>query len=86
LKRELEEELGIHATIGEEVARIRHAYASGSAVELRFHKVPTFAGEIENRIFKQVIWAKLKELPEYDFLEADVALVKRLARGELLGS
>ena len=86
LKRELEEELGISATIGEEVAHLRHVYPNGSAVELRFYEVPAFAGEIENRIFKQVIWAKPKELPEYDFLEADVALVKRLASGELLGS
>ncbi len=30
LRRELEEELGIDATIGDEVARIRHEYKSGS--------------------------------------------------------
>ena len=86
LRRELEEELGIRATIGDEVARIRHHYASGSSVELRFYEVPAFAGEIENRIFKQVVWAEPKDLPRYDFLEADVALVKQLARGELLVS
>ena len=86
LKRELEEELGIHATVGEEVARLRHVYPNGSAVELRFYEVPAFVGEIENRIFKQVIWAEPKDLPRYDFLEADVVLVKQLARGELLAS
>ncbi len=85
LKRELEEELGIEATIGEEVARIRHQYASGSAVELRFYLVPSFIGEVENRIFKQVVWAPTRDLPSFDFLEADIALVKQLARGELLG-
>jgi 8-oxo-dGTP diphosphatase len=84
LKRELEEELGIDATIGQEVTRVRHAYPNGSAVELTFYEVPAFAGEMENRIFEQVIWAKATELPEYDFLEADIALVKRLASGELL--
>jgi 8-oxo-dGTP diphosphatase len=85
LKRELEEELGIEATISEEVARIRHQYASGSAVELRFYLVPSFIGEIENRIFKQVVWVPTRDLPGFDFLEADIALVNQLARGELLG-
>jgi 8-oxo-dGTP diphosphatase len=85
LKRELEEELGIEATISEEVARIRHEYASGSAVELRFYLVPSFIGEIENRIFKQVAWVPTRDLPSFDFLEADIALVNQLARGELLG-
>src|SRR3954464_6212826 len=84
LNRELDEELGIDATIGEEVARIRHHYATGASVELRFYIVPTFEGEIENRIFKQVIWAAPGELPKYDFLEADVELVNKLASGKLL--
>src|SRR4051795_4612172 len=44
LKRELEEELGIDATIGEEVERIRHQYANGSSVELRFYIVQEFKG------------------------------------------
>lgn len=84
LKRELEEELGIAAEVGDEVARIRHRYSTGSVVELRFFLVPTFTGEVENRIFKQVVWTTLRELPEYDFLEADIGLVKQLASGELL--
>ena len=39
LRRELEEELGIDAKIGEEVARIQHKYQNGGAVELRFYVV-----------------------------------------------
>jgi mutator protein MutT len=31
LRRELEEELGIHATIGDELARIQHEYPNGGA-------------------------------------------------------
>src|SRR4249920_342439 len=46
LRRELEEELGIDATIGDEVARIRHEYKSGSSVELRFFVVREYHGEI----------------------------------------
>src|SRR5713101_6636832 len=37
LRRELDEELGIAAVIGNEVKRIRHRYPNGSAVELRFY-------------------------------------------------
>jgi 8-oxo-dGTP diphosphatase len=84
MRRELEEELGIDAVVGDEVARFRHEYPNGSAVELRFYDVRKYAGEIENRIFKDVRWAKPTELPSYDFLEADQKLVQNLATGKLI--
>lgn len=83
LRRELEEELGIDAAIGDEVVRIRHTYPNGGAVELRFYMVKAFQGEIENRIFKDVRWVGRKELPDYDFLEADAGLVKDIAAGKI---
>ena len=83
LRRELEEELGINATIGDEVARIRHEYKSGSAVELQFYAVREYKGELENRIFKDMRWAKPSELPSLDFLEADQQLVRDLAEGRI---
>jgi len=83
LHRELEEELGIDATIGDEVARIRHDYKSGNSVELRFFAVREYRGEIENRIFKDLQWATPAELPSFDFLEADLQLVSDLATGRL---
>jgi 8-oxo-dGTP diphosphatase len=86
LRRELEEELGIDAQIGEEVARIRHDYKNGGSVELRFYVVNEYTGEMENRIFKDVRWAKRSELPKYDFLEADLELVKDLATGKIAPS
>src|SRR3954469_17903692 len=54
LRRELEEELGIEAEIGDEVARIRHDYNDAVSVELRFFLVRSFQRELENRIFKQI--------------------------------
>ena len=83
MRRELEEELGIDAVVGDEVARFRHEYPNGSAVELRFYDVREYSGEIENRIFKDVRWVKPTELPPYDFLEADRKLVQDLAAGKL---
>jgi 8-oxo-dGTP diphosphatase len=84
LRRELEEELGIDATVGDEVARIKHEYRSGNSVELRFFVVQEFRGELENRIFRDMQWAERSELPAFDFLEADVKLVSDLAAGKLL--
>ena len=83
LRRELNEELGIDATIAEEVARIRHEYKNGSAVELAFYAVREYKGEIENRIFKDMRWAVRAELPSFDFLEADLQLVRELAEGKI---
>jgi 8-oxo-dGTP diphosphatase len=84
MRRELEEELGILANVGAEVARIVHEYPGGGAVELRFYEVRDYQGEIENRIFREIRWVKRKELGKLDFLEADLGLVKDLAAGKIL--
>jgi 8-oxo-dGTP diphosphatase len=84
LARELDEELGIQAVIGPHVTHIRHNYRHGGAVDLQFYAVHEFSKEIENRIFQQVRWVKLEELPSYDFLAADRGLIRDLAAGKLL--
>ena len=84
LRRELEEELGILAAVGDEVKRIQHEYPNGGMVELRFFVVREFQREIENRIFRDIQWAAPKDLPTYDFLEADLTLVRDLAAGKLI--
>ena len=84
LRRELDEELGIVANIGDELARIQHEYPNGGMVELRFYVVRDYQGELENRIFRDIQWATPSELPKFDFLEADLTLVNDLAAGKLL--
>jgi 8-oxo-dGTP diphosphatase len=84
LARELNEELGIHATVGHRVTRIRHNYRHGGAVDLQFFAVKDFTSDIENRIYHQVRWVKLEDLPGYDFLAADRGLIRDLAAGKLL--
>jgi 8-oxo-dGTP diphosphatase len=84
LRRELDEELGIAAAVGDELARIQHEYPNHSMVELRFFIVREYQGELENRIFRDMQWAEPKDLPNYDFLEADRTLVRDLAAGKLL--
>jgi 8-oxo-dGTP diphosphatase len=84
LARELDEELGIKAVIGRRVARIRHKYRNGGAIDLQFFVVREFDGALENRIFNDVRWAPLTELPGYDFLAADLGLIRDLSEGKLL--
>ncbi len=83
LRRELNEELGIHAEIGSAVARIRHNYRNGGAVDLQFFAVRHFSGELDNRIFQQMLWSSFGDLPHYDFLSADLGLIRDLADGTL---
>ena len=86
LRRELNEELGIAATIGEEIATLQHRYQNGNSVELHFLLVREFSGELENRIFEEVRWADAADLPKYDFLDADRELIRDLASGKLLST
>lgn len=84
LHRELEEELGIKAEIGREVARILHTYQNGNSVNLHFYAIDRYENELENRIFREIRWVKRIDLPTLDFLDADKQLVRQLAAGELL--
>jgi 8-oxo-dGTP diphosphatase len=84
LHRELEEELGIDADVGKLVVHTLHTYRSGGSIDLQFFLVTGFRNEIRNLIFKDVRWASLGDLPAYDFLAADRALIRDLAAGKLL--
>lgn len=80
LARELEEELGIRATIGREVARYEFAYPGKKPITLLFLHVTAFEGEPVNRVFGEIAWSRFAELPNFDFLEGDIAFVRRIAR------
>ncbi len=83
LERELEEELGVRARIGDEVYRTRHRYAEHSAeLELIFFAA-AISEEPRSLAFEQLLWAEPAALPQLDFLPADQELVRRLASGAL---
>jgi 8-oxo-dGTP diphosphatase len=84
LTRELDEELGIAAVIGPRVAQIRHRYRNGGTIDLQFFTVRQFTGELDNRIFNDMQWAPLSTLPTFDFLSADLGLIRDLSEGKLL--
>ncbi len=81
LVRELAEELAIRVDAKdlELIESVRHRYPSGLEVELHFFRVRAFAGEPANRAFEKIVWAEGSRLPSFDFLEADRALLARLA-------
>src|ERR1700733_783290 len=84
LARELDEELGITAVIGRRGARVWHKNRNGGTIDLQFFAVREFEGALENRIFNDMRWVPVAELPGYDFLAADLGLIRDLSGGKLL--
>lgn len=82
LQRELEEELGIQARIGPEIARHVHEYPRRAIIQLAFFSVTEFGGEPQSLAFERIAWVEPTDLTTYDFLDGDVEFVKRLAGGE----
>lgn len=83
LIRELNEELGITASIGGRIAHVRHTYRSGGAVDLEFFLVQSYEGSLTNRIFHELRWSAPEDLARYDFLAADEPLIRQLASGKI---
>jgi 8-oxo-dGTP diphosphatase len=84
LARELNEELGITAIIGPRITVVHHTYRNGGAIEIQFFQVNEFGGDLDNRIFQDMQWTPLERLPSFDFLAADLTLIRDLATGKLI--
>jgi mutator protein MutT len=81
LRRELAEELGVDAEVGEEIFTITHAYAERT-VELHFRKC-VIAGEPRTLLGQEMRWVPRGELHTLEFPEADRELIERLrSRGD----
>jgi 8-oxo-dGTP diphosphatase len=78
LARELREELGISARIGNEITRYEYQYLPRPPILLIFYDVAEFPGEPENRIFEQMVWEEPARLAAYDFLEGDQRFLRML--------
>jgi mutator protein MutT len=83
LERELLEELGVAASIGDLLQVLRHRYAEiNAAVQLSFFSA-VLRESPRNLAFERTVWARRVELPHYDFLDADRRVISRLVRGEI---
>jgi len=79
LARELREELGIDATIGERLQSYQFSYNERPPVELMFYNITQFTGVPVNYEFEQILWEEAAKLPSYDFLEGDKEFIQWLA-------
>lgn len=77
LARELHEELGIHAQIGDYFCSSFFEHKD-SAYEMRTYFVSSFVGEIQLHEHQDVQWISIKDLPLYDMPDPDKPIVKKL--------
>jgi 8-oxo-dGTP diphosphatase len=77
LKRELREELGVGATVGEPIETVDWTYPD-KTVRLRFFHC-TLVGEPAPLEGQEMRWAAQDDLRTYRFPEADAALIERLS-------
>ena len=77
LLRELEEELGIRAQVGDEIARYEYQYPGRWPILLMFYRVTEFSVEPKNLDFEQILWAPRERLRDYDFLDGDAEFLNQ---------
>jgi 8-oxo-dGTP diphosphatase len=86
LARELLEELGVEARVGDEVFRTRHRYAEmREEIELIFFAAAVEAAALRNIVFERMEWRAPENLAELNFLPADREFVVKLVRREIVG-
>ncbi|WPP45441.1 Nudix family hydrolase [Pseudomonas sp. AN-1] len=74
LARELHEELGIDVIASRPLIQVRHDYPD-LAVLLDVHEVGAFTGEPHGREGQPLAWVAPRELPDYEFPEANRPIV-----------
>ncbi|HET9400659.1 MAG TPA: (deoxy)nucleoside triphosphate pyrophosphohydrolase [Candidatus Acidoferrales bacterium] len=84
LARELFEELGAKAEVGRELYRTEHRYRPADPpFALMFFAAQLEGTAVKSASFEQIAWALPRELPAYDFLEANLELIAKLASCEI---
>ena len=72
LKRELAEELGIDAQIGDLITIAKHTTDSGKVIELHTYEILGYTGEIQLRVHDDMHWVPISDLPAHPQLPADL--------------
>ena len=84
LKRELNEELKI--TIEHPIYLCDYMFEYqdlGKKVSLFFFLINKYTGEISNTVHNQLKWIEIKQLSDYDFLEGDHEIIKKILKNDL---
>ncbi len=82
LEREIQEELGIEIKAEDIIETIHHRYPDRSVL-LLFYRCQWIAGEPQAIECNAIAWSDPARLTEYDFLEADLDFIRRLAQKSL---
>ena len=80
LHRELAEELGIDAQIGDLITVAKHTTDSGKVIELHAYEILGYTGEIQPRVHDDMHWVSIPNLPAHPQLPADLIVSKTLAQ------
>ncbi len=83
LRRELKEELDVEARVGPLFLSGVHAY-SHVTIELLTYRAEILSGGISLSDHSEVRWVAIKDLQEYDFPEADRAVIDKLQAEQAL--
>jgi 8-oxo-dGTP pyrophosphatase MutT (NUDIX family) len=74
LQRELSEELGIQALVGDEIYHSSFDYGD-YVVDLHFFRVKIISGEVEHSKGREFRWVELMELPTLDFIPGSTEFI-----------
>lgn len=77
LRRELREELGIDAKVGQFVASSKFVYSHAS-IELLVYEAEIVSGELSLKDHKEIRWVSREHLKSYDFPEADWPIIEKI--------
>lgn len=80
LHRELNEELGIDATIGELVTIAKYPIGNNDFLELWAYEVLRYTGKMELRVHDELEWVPLEKLLVHPQLPADLLVSRALCR------
>ncbi len=78
LRRELEEELGIHAQIGDLFHRQSHLYPDSGRFDVYYYIISSYAGTLTNHVFEELRWVPVAHLDSYDNLEGNRDVIRKL--------
>ena len=80
LRRELAEELGIDAQIGDLITIAKHTKNSGKVIELHTYEIKSYTGEIQLRVHDDMHWVPIPDLLSHPQLPADLIVSEILSQ------
>ena len=81
LERELYEELGISAKIGNELMNYEHMFKT-TIYNITFMEITDYEGEICNNAHSEIKWVKFSNLLEYDFISGDDRFIQSFLKSK----